>query len=523
MLKRKRTALSLMMLAFPPFGLLIGGNAVAQPAPDVAALQALGKHVFFDRISNPPRQACADCHVPATGWSSGVNAGLNVHGVGQVGADPSEVGGRKVPSNAYASFKPDFNTPPPGALFSTCLPGPPFGIPLAPFCFGGVFWDGRAEGEGNNFGAGIPSVGHEVFIDLPGDYQTEYEHFLGPLADQFLGPFTESGPEQNVPANPGIEDVESAIGVCEHVASAQYAPLFEAAWGEPINCTPDDGDPTSHEPGATRSFKRIAVAGSAYQHTDEVNQFSSKRDMALADDNDGHFPLDDFTDEENLGHDLFYNIESELNPDPDGDGPLEHSQAGCVACHNSGPSFFGFVRPPGTEASVGEEPKQVYMDFAYHNLGLPPNPEISLFDPNNPDRGLCGHTGDAGLFAGLCMHFATPTLRNVGAQVGNGTPRAFMHNGYFKSLEQVIHFYNTAEAKLSCEDDLGLDGLSAAEAIANNCWPEPELEVGNEARGGLFGNLGLTEAEEAALVAYLETLTDTELKDVKKPRPHTGR
>ncbi|HKX51930.1 MAG TPA: cytochrome c peroxidase, partial [Candidatus Binatia bacterium] len=56
---------------------LLNGSAMAQ---DVPALQELGKHIFFDNISNPPRQSCSTCHVPENGWTAGV-AGINKKGV----------------------------------------------------------------------------------------------------------------------------------------------------------------------------------------------------------------------------------------------------------------------------------------------------------------------------------------------------------------------------------------------------------------------------------------------------------
>jgi cytochrome c peroxidase len=40
--------------------LLLSGSAMAQ---DVPALQELGKRIFFDNISSPPRQSCSTCHV----------------------------------------------------------------------------------------------------------------------------------------------------------------------------------------------------------------------------------------------------------------------------------------------------------------------------------------------------------------------------------------------------------------------------------------------------------------------------
>jgi cytochrome c peroxidase len=149
---------------------------------------------------------------------------------------------------------------------------------------------------------------------------------------------------------------------------------------------------------------------------------------------------------------------------------------------------------------------------------LPPNYEIANFDPQNPDLGLAQHTSPANPAAtGHAGHFRTPTLRNVDKRRGVGFPKAYMHNGYFKSLEDVVHFYNTATLKLdpvACPP-----GTTAAQARANDCWPAAEVDNGLQPSAlGLLGNLGLTSAEEAAIVAFLKTLTDT--VNVKQPQPY---
>ena len=56
---------------------------------------------------------------------------------------------------------------------------------------------------------------------------------------------------------------------------------------------------------------------------------------------------------------------------------------------------------------------------------------------------------------------------------------------------------------------LSIEDATAAEAIANDCWPAPEFpSTVSPILAGLLGNLGLTEEQEEALVAYLETLSD---------------
>ena len=220
-------------------------------------------------------------------------------------------------------------------------------------------------------------------------------------------------------------------------------------------------------------------------------------------DADGKFPCDNLSDEANLGHDLFYGRnDSGLNV------PLARN-AGCSACHNNkGPS------------SDGNEPDQVYSDFAYHSIALPFNRRLNG-NVEGADPGLFAHDDLPGNVAGLGDEglFKTPTLRNA-TKNERGITKAFMHNGYFKSIEDVVHFYNTRfdgtlqdtvdpnppdqPQKTVCEDDPGIEDATAAEAIANDCWPVPEFPGTALALGGLFGNLGLTRDQEAALVAYIQ-------------------
>ena len=62
-----------------------------------------------------------------------------------------------------------------------------------------------------------------------------------------------------------------------------------------------------------------------------------------------------------------------------------------------------------------------------------------------------------------------------------------MHNGYLKSLKDVVRFYNTRD-------------------VAGAGWPSPEVAANvNKTE---MGNLGLTGAEEDAIVEFMKTLTD---------------
>jgi cytochrome c peroxidase len=73
--------------------------------------------------------------------------------------------------------------------------------------------------------------------------------------------------------------------------------------------------------------------------------------------------------------------------------------------------------------------------------------------------------------------FRTPTVRNIELTA------PYMHNGVFKTLEQVVDFYNKG------------GGLSAGADLSNLTLP--------------FDKLNLTPAEEKDVVAFLKKLTDT--------------
>jgi len=79
--------------------------------------------------------------------------------------------------------------------------------------------------------------------------------------------------------------------------------------------------------------------------------------------------------------------------------------------------------------------------------------------------------------------------------------KAYGHNGYFKTLAGIVHFYNTRDVKPTCPEP-----FTEAQALAAGCWPAPEIAT-NVNRAEL-GNLHLTVRQEQALVAFLRTLSD---------------
>ncbi len=80
--------------------------------------------------------------------------------------------------------------------------------------------------------------------------------------------------------------------------------------------------------------------------------------------------------------------------------------------------------------------------------------------------------------------------------------KEFFHNGYIKSLKQLVHFYNT-------RDEFPFDVTSGhcpqGKTEKVDCWPRPEVKNNMDMT---IGKLGLSDTEENQLVAFLMTLSD---------------
>jgi len=235
------------------------------------------------------------------------------------------------------------------------------------------------------------------------------------------------------------------------VCTGPYGVLFKEVWGADA-C--DD---------VAVAYDHIGYSVAAYEASPEVNAFSSKFDY-------GKKGMAKLSKEEQLGHALFL------------------GKAKCAKCH----------------AANGQKP--LFTDYTFDNLGLPKNPEnpATLADPDFADPGLGGFLAsrpDYEAFAAANMgKHKVPTVRNVGTGLP-GITKAYGHNGYFKSLEGIVHFYNTRDVKPLCPGE-----YTEAQALAAGCWPAPEIpENVNTAE---LGNLGLSPGDEAAIVAFLMTLSD---------------
>jgi cytochrome c peroxidase len=334
---------------------------------------------------------------------------------------------------------------------------------------GGNFWDMRATGR----------------------------RLGNPAAEQAEGPPTN-------PVEMGLTDIACAV---YRASQRPYRAMFEAVWGAQAFAIawPDDVEQICDRPGpppaddptpvhlgpvdrgrAGATFDQMAQAIASYEAAAEVTAFSSKFDAVLA----GKAKL---TPQEQQGYDLF------------------RGKARCNECHRDG--------------GPGEDP--LFTDFTASNIGTPANPLLPYYAEGQPDSlGYVANTAGAGFVDGGVGAFLTkghplsqpsaidprwlplapdmqariqvPTLRNVDKRPDPGFVKAYGHNGYFKSLKEIVHFYNTRDTLPRCGAHDPGEGTT--------CWPAPEsTENMNTSK---VGHLGLTDAEEDAIVAFMQTLSD---------------
>lgn len=188
-----------------------------------------------------------------------------------------------------------------------------------------------------------------------------------------------------------------------------------------------------------KAFEYISQALEEYEESEELSPFTSKFDYYMK----GQIAL---SAAEMRGLDIFNDT----------------LKGKCAACHPSTPD-------PLTQAIL-------FTDFTYDNLGVPANPElIELDSAYQPDLGL-GATIKQAKENGK---FKVPTLRNI----ANTAP--YFHNGVFKTLEEVLDFYNSRDS-----------GKFGPPEIAENVNHDE------------LGDLKLTDQERKDVIAFMKTLTD---------------
>jgi cytochrome c peroxidase len=290
---------------------------------------------------------------------------------------------------------------------------------------GGMFWDGRATGW------------------TMGD----------PLAEQAKGPFL----------NPKEQAIPDAYTLCEKVKASDYAQLFQKVWGS-LSCA----DATAVEV----TYNNIAKSIASYERSQKVSSFTSRFDRFWA---NAKNKKKDVTQISMVNWKKYKWLG--LTFDELQGLAVFNTNGTCSSCHTL------------TKGSAGYP---LFTDFSYDNLGIPKNPEnpATIADPNWADPGLGGFLESTAEYSSVSSteigKFKVPTLRNVALRPSLNFVKAYGHNGYFKSLEEIVHFYNTRD-------------------VASASWPAPEV---SDNMNTAIGNLGLNKTQERLIVKFLKTLSD---------------
>ena len=424
----------------------------APPDNQVQQIELIGKLLLYDKqLSVNRNEACAFCHMPEAGFTGPVSE-LNRTTGSYPGSVRTRFSERKPQSHAYAPLSRVLHyNPGRGDLV------------------GGNFWDMRATGR----------------------------RLGNPAAEQAQGPPTN-------PVEMGLPDIACAV---YRVSQRPYRNLFESVWGPqafairwPTNAEqvcarpgpPPASDPlpvhlTALDRGkAMSTFDQIAQSIAGYEASAELTPFNSKFDAVLA-------GKAQFTTQEQSGYDLF------------------RGRAKCNECHRDG--------------GPGEDP--LFTDFTASNIGTPANPRLPYYAENRPDEfGYMANPAGSSFVDGGVGSFLSkghplsqpsavdqrwvalasdnqarmrvPTLRNVDKRPHPAFVKAYGHNGYFKSLKAIVHFYNTRDVLPRCQRDDPGEGTT--------CWPAPESTANMNT--SKVGRLGLSDAEEDAIVSFMQTLSD---------------
>ncbi|MHB1672996.1 MAG: cytochrome-c peroxidase [Acidobacteriaceae bacterium] len=442
----------------------------------------LGGLLLYDKsLSVNSNEACAFCHMPETGFTGPVSALNRTYGA-YPGSVRWRYGNRKPPSYAYATRAPIMHYDTTQQNF-----------------YGGTFWDGRATGT----------------------------RLDSPAAEQAQGP----------PANPAEMGFTDFACFVFRASRSPYSSLAEAVWGPQIfeinwpgdtesmcskpGVSYNPNDPTVHLSSVDRGRAQVAYdeltqSVAQYEAHPPVSRFTSKFDYYLAGNKGAQLTADELQ-----GWVLF------------------RTKANCNSCHldgtqNNGPTPGPGSSKPTAPAPNGTEPvatnlESLFTDFTFANLGVPRNPDLPFLREGSPDQygftanpaGFDYHDGGFGVFlqgGGLSPNpnklwaqyggryvgaVQTPTLRNVDLRPGlpsHAFVKAYMHNGYFKSLKEVVHFYNTRD-----KYQVQPGQTCAGKRLNIDCFPPPDID---ENLDMTVGDLQLTDHEEDQIVDFLETLTD---------------
>jgi len=464
---------------------VVTGNPPIIQGDGYNAIRILGGLLNYDLNMSPLKDvACSSCHMPYTGFAGPIPS-VNLTMVAYPGSYHYRAQKRSAQTYTYSPYFPVLQ-------YDTTNMNQSF--------LGGNFWDGRSTGY----------------------------LLASPDAEQ----------AQHPPVDPGEMALPDTACIAYRLTTAVYRSLFKEIWGDvftikwPANteriCDTPNGAAVFHGSAtpialspadrtqADQIYDHWGQSISGLERSNDISPFTSKFDAFLG----GTYFM---TADESAGYRLF------------------NGKGNCNSCHLDG---LATTLTAGMGATAAQAP--LFTCFGYANEGLPLNPRIALFYESKPDH--FGYTmnpygfgyRDLGVGTFLRSGFgAAPnpnsawiplapasdgqmqvlTARNVamtplqcptteaGQTNSSGAPvpyfqKEFFHNGYAKSLKQLVHFYNTRDV-YPYKVTSGHCPTGKTEKV--DCWPMPEVPNNIDMT---TGSLGLTDKEENQVVAFLQMLSD---------------
>ena len=464
--------------ALPPAN--VTGQPPTQQGSGYQAVQTLGKLMNYDvNMSSLKNIACASCHMPYVGFGGPIPS-VNLTMIAYPGTYHFRAGKRTPQRYTYSPYFPVLQYNESQELF-----------------FGGNFWDSRATG---------------YLLQSPDAEQAQHP----PVDSQEMG-------------------LPDTACIAWRLSQSQYVAVFERVWGagslsgiawpsnteqicstpagaaifgtntQPVNLSPPDRN------RANVIFDHFGQSLSAYEKSNQVSPFSSKFDAFLK----GNYTM---TADEQAGYALF------------------RGKGNCNSCHVDGRGTT--LNPGQTDNSTAATANPLFTCFGSTNEGLPLNPRDAFYYQTTPDALGFTANPDAFGYRDLGMgtflrsgygsapnpnavwnqlapktdgQFQVSTARNAAMTPpqcptteapGPYFQKGFFHNGYIKSLKQLVHFYNTRDVYPFAVTS---GHCPAGKTEKVDCWPMPEVINNIDMT---TGKLGLTDQEENQIVAFLQTLTD---------------
>jgi cytochrome c peroxidase len=455
----------------------------------------LGKLMNFDENISPfKNRACGFCHMPYAGFSGPIPS-VNLTMVAYPGSMEYRAGKRTAQRYTYAPYFPVLNYNQTQGVFA-----------------GGNFWDSRATG-----------------------------YLLG-------------SPDAEQAQHPPVDTQEHALPdtacIAFRLTTAVYRPLFETVWGAgSLNIAfPPNTETICVSPGGASIFGTSAtpialspadrtIANNVFDHWgNSLDQYEASPDVSAFSSKFDAFLLAESTATSKGGS---KKGTVTLTADEMAGLALFDGKGNCNSCHVDGRGTTSTNLAPGfsPDHSKVADVAPKFTCFGSANEGLPLNPRDAIYYQTTPD--FYGFTANPSGFAFRDLGMGS-FLRGVAAPNPNSTwtqfapstdgqfqvssarnvamtptqcstteagsmpyfQKGFFHNGYIKSLKQLVHFYNTRD-KYPFNVTSGHCPQGTIEKV--NCWPMPEVKNNLDMT---TGDLGLTDKEEDQIVAFLQTLND---------------